>query len=138
MILVANDFFISLEKCIWRFEQVKFLGYVRTLDRTEMGEDIIEAIKQWQATRSLRDLQSFLGFANFYRRFMIDFLSICRPLIESTKREKTDRGCTLEMERLFEELHNRFTTATILTHLNWWKTCIEETDASNFAQDAIL
>jgi hypothetical protein len=103
-----------------------------------MAEDKIEAIKEWQAPRSLRDIQSFLGFANFYRRFIKDFSRICRPLTESTKGERKDWRWTPEMEKSFEELKNRFTTAPILTHFDPTKTCIVETDASDFALGAIL
>jgi hypothetical protein len=98
-----------------------------------MAEDKIEAIKEWQAPRSLRDVQSFLGFANFYERFIKDFSRICRPLTESTKGEKKDWYWMLEMEKSFEELKNRFTTALILTDFDPMKTCIVETDPLDFA-----
>jgi hypothetical protein len=92
--LAENDLVISPEKCIWSSERVEFLGYVITPDGMEMSEDKIEAIKEWQAPKSLRDVQSFLGFANFYRRFIKDFSRVCRPLTESTKGEKrTGVGC---------------------------------------------
>jgi hypothetical protein len=63
---------------------VEILDYVITPVGMEMSEDKIEAIKEWQAPKSLRDVQSFLGFANFYRRFIKDFSRVCRPLTEST------------------------------------------------------
>jgi hypothetical protein len=78
--LAENDLVISLEKCIWSSERVDFLGYVITPDSMEMPEDKIEAIKEWQAPKSLRDVQSFLGFANFYRRFIKDFSRVFQPL----------------------------------------------------------
>jgi hypothetical protein len=87
---VETDLIISPEKCIWSSEQVEFLGYVITLDRTEMGDDKTEAIKEWQEPRSLSEVQSFLGFANFYERLIKDFWRIYRPLTESTKGEKQD------------------------------------------------
>jgi hypothetical protein len=104
----------------------------------EMAEDKIEAIKEWQGPRSLRDVQSCHGFANFYWRFIKDFSRICRPLTESTKGEKQDWHWTSEMEKSFEELQNRFTTAPILSHFDPMKTCIIETDASDFTLGAIL
>jgi hypothetical protein len=88
--------------------------------------------------KSLRDVQSFLGFANFYRRFIKNFSKICRPLTESTKGKRKDWHWTSEMEESFEVLKERFTTAPILTHFDPTKTCIVETDASDFALGAIL
>jgi hypothetical protein len=75
-----NDLVIAPEKCIWRSEGVEILSYIITPDGMEIGEDNIDAISEWQAPRSRRDIQSFFGFANFYRRFMKDFSRICRPL----------------------------------------------------------
>jgi hypothetical protein len=63
--LEGNHLVISPEKCLWSSERVEFLGDVITPNRTEMAEDKIEAIKKWQLQRSLRPVQSFLGFANF-------------------------------------------------------------------------
>jgi hypothetical protein len=85
--LAENDLVISPEKYIWSSERVEFLGYIIIRDGMEMSEDKIEAIKEWQAPKPLRDVQSFLGFANFYRRFIKDFSRVCRRLTESTKGE---------------------------------------------------
>jgi hypothetical protein len=63
--LAEIDLVISLEKCIWGSERVEYPGYVITPDRLEIVKDKIEAIKEWQAPGSLRDVQAFLGFANF-------------------------------------------------------------------------
>jgi hypothetical protein len=75
--LAKNELVISPDKCIWSLERVEFLGYVITVDGMEISEDKIEAIKEWQAPKSLRDIPSFLGFAKFYRRFITDFSAVC-------------------------------------------------------------
>jgi hypothetical protein len=54
------------KKYTWSSERVEFLGYIITPDGMEMAKDKIEAMKEWQALKSLRDLQSFLGFPNLY------------------------------------------------------------------------
>jgi hypothetical protein len=88
--LAVNDLVISLEKWTWSSEKVEFLSYVITPDRMDMAEEQIEGIKEWQAPKSVRDRQSFLGFANFYRSFIKNFSKIRRPLTESTKGERQD------------------------------------------------
>jgi hypothetical protein len=137
-ILADNDLVISSEKCTWTSEKVEFLGYVITPDGMEMAKEKIEAIKEWQAPQSLRDKQSFFGFANFYLRFIKNFSKICRPLTESTKGERMDWHWTSEMQESFEALKERFTTAPMLRHFDPTKTCIFETDMSDFTLGAIL
>jgi hypothetical protein len=63
--LAENDLVIFPKKCIWSLERVEFLGYVITPDGTEMCGDKIVAIKELQEPRSLSDIHSLLGFANF-------------------------------------------------------------------------
>jgi hypothetical protein len=65
-------------------------------------------IQSWQIPQSLRDVQSFLGFANFYRRFINGFSRICCPSTESTKGDKKSWKWTLEMNKAFDELKKRF------------------------------
>jgi hypothetical protein len=136
--LAKNDLVISPEKCDWGEKEVEFLGYILTPQGKRMAEDKTKAIQEWQIPKSLRDVQSFLGFANFYRRFILGFSKICRPLTESTKGDKTDWEWTPDMEKPFVDLKERFTTAPILTHYSLERKCIVETDASDFALGAVI
>jgi hypothetical protein len=79
-----------------------------------MSEDKTEATRTWKILNYLRDVQSFLGFANFYRRFINGFSQVCRPLTESTKGDKKDWKWTKEMETALNKLKRRFTEAPIL------------------------
>jgi hypothetical protein len=77
--------FANLEKCIFCTDQVAFLGYVVTPQGIEVDEAKIEAIKSWLIPAPLTQLQSFLGLAGFYRRFMRDFSIIVAPLNDLMK-----------------------------------------------------
>jgi hypothetical protein len=83
-------------------------------------------------------MESFLGFANFYRHFILGFSKICCPLTESTKGDKTDWEWTPDMETAFVDLKERFTTAPILTHYSTERQCIVETDVSDLALGAVI
>jgi hypothetical protein len=65
--LAANGLAISQDKCFWSTTRVDFLGYVISKDGIEMAQDKVQSIRDWERPRSLRDVQSFIGFANFYR-----------------------------------------------------------------------
>jgi hypothetical protein len=89
-----------------------------------MAEDKTKAIQEWQTPKSLRDVQWFLGFANFYRHVILGFSNIYRLLRESTQGDKKDWERTLDMEKAFIDLKERFTTAPILTHYSPECQCI--------------
>ena len=102
-----------------------------------MARNKVEAVFDWKTPKSLTETQAFLGFANFYRRFIQDYSRIARPLTELTK--KTEKwSWNPEAERAFTELKQRFTTAPILAHFDAKQPVIIETDASDFAIGGIL
>jgi len=68
--LQKNGLAISPEKCIWKAEEVEFLGYIIARDGIRMSQNKVEAVLSWERPTSLKEVQSFFGFANFYRRFI--------------------------------------------------------------------
>jgi hypothetical protein len=64
--LVANGLAILQDKYFWSTNQVDFLGYVISKDGIEIAQDKVQYIQDWEYPRSLRDIQSFIGFAIFY------------------------------------------------------------------------
>jgi hypothetical protein len=103
-----------------------------------MAQDKVQCIRDWECPRSLRDIQSFIGFANFYRQFIEGFSKIAKPLSDSTKGSPKDWIWIDAMTKSFEKLKHCFTTAPILTHFNPHRECIVETDASDFALGGTL
>jgi hypothetical protein len=65
--LAANGLAILQDKCFWLTTRVDFLGYVISKDGIEMAQDKVQCIQDWECPRGLRDIQLFIGFANFYR-----------------------------------------------------------------------
>jgi hypothetical protein len=64
--LTANGLAISQDKCFWSTTQVDFLGYVISKHGIEIAQDKVQCIWDWEYPRSLRDVQSFISFTNFY------------------------------------------------------------------------
>ena len=102
-----------------------------------MDEEKIRTVVEWEAPDSVKGVQSFLGFANFHRRFIEGYSKLTRPLTDLTKKSEKffwldEFGCA------FEELKQRFTSAPILRHYDPELPCIIEYNASDFAIDAVL
>jgi len=137
--LQQNGLAVAPEKCVWKTEEVEFLGYTIGRKGIKMSTTKVEAVLSWKIPNSLTEVQSFLGFANFYRRFIKDYTKVARPLTELTKKETgTKWAWTEEAGKAFKELKTRFTTAQILAHFDATKPVIIETDASDFAIGAVL
>jgi transposase InsO family protein len=133
-----NRLAVSAEKCEWAKDEVEFLGYMVGREGVKMSQEKVQAVLEWKSPQSLMEVQQFLGFANFYRRFIRDYSKIARPLTELTKGDGKEWAWTTEAEEAFVELKNRFTTAPTLAFFDPTKPSIVETDASDFALGAIL
>ena len=60
---------LDINKCEFTVQETKYLGLIVTSDGIKMDPQKVEAIFQWKLPTGIKDLQSFIGFANFYRRF---------------------------------------------------------------------
>jgi len=81
-ILQDNDLYLKPEKCEFNKTSMKYLGFVITPGKIEMDPTKLRGITEWPAPRNLRQLQSFLGFGNFYRRFIHHYSDLTKPLNE--------------------------------------------------------
>ena len=84
--LIDTGLQIDIEKCEFHIERTKYLGLIITPGSIEMDPEKVLAIETWLPPTTRRQLQRFLGFANFYRRFIKDFSGIARPLYDLTKK----------------------------------------------------
>ena len=82
-----NQLYAKLEKCSFSTTSVEFLGYVITPEGLSMDESKVKTVKEWATPSTMKDIQSFLGFANFYRRFIAGFSAITRPLTYLTRKD---------------------------------------------------
>jgi len=99
--LQENRLAVSPDKCVWKTREVEFLGYLIRQDGIKMAEGKVEAVLEWKTPASLTEVQSFLGFANFYRRFIKDYSRVARPLTELTKGSKKEWEWNPEAEEAF-------------------------------------
>jgi hypothetical protein len=135
--LEKHSLAIEPEKCFWHQEKVDFLGYVVSAKGIEMATDKVETILKWREPQNVTEVQSFLGFANFYRRFIQDYSKVAKPLTDLTSKS-LEWNWTRECKMAFKLLKRRFTSAPILVHYDPDLPIVVECDASDFAIGAIL
>jgi len=125
------------KKCQFCAQQVGFLGHIVSADGVRTDPAKTEKVAQWPIPTSRREVQQFLGLANYYRRFVKDFASIAKPLHRLT--EKTAKfDWTDECLAAFKELRNKLTTAPVLAFPDYNRPFLLDTDASNFGIGAVL
>ena len=64
--LEENDLYVKLEKCKWKIREVGFLGIVIGPDRIKMEEEKVKGVLDWLTLKCIKDMQKFLGLANYY------------------------------------------------------------------------
>ena len=97
----------------------------------------VMAVTDWPEPKNVTELQRFIGFSNFYRRFIDHFSGIARPLHNLTK-DGSPYIWTTDCAKAFEALKTAFTTAPILKIANPYRPFILECDCSDFALGAVL
>ncbi len=83
--LLKAGLYAKLSKCLFSVTRILSLGFILTDKGVEIEKDRISTILNWPEPESVREVQSFLGFANFYRRFVKESSRIVHPLTETTK-----------------------------------------------------
>ncbi|KAJ1037018.1 hypothetical protein NDA10_001377 [Ustilago hordei] len=138
--LRSNRLFAKLLKCEFHTKTVKFLGYIIKLTGIEMDPEKVRTVKEWPMPESIHDIQRFLGFANFYRRFIAQFARIAKPLTSLVKPTEWFKKFELpeEAQQAFHKLIQAFTSAGVLQHFNYHLPTRLETDASDFAIAGVL
>ncbi|KAH0604507.1 uncharacterized protein H6S33_006884 [Morchella sextelata] len=136
-VLDENHVHLKAEKCEFMVQETKYLDLILTPNGNRMDPKKVVDVLEWSTPKNLHDIQVFLGFANFYRRFILGYSKIVAPLTVLTKKnvkfEWTD-----EREEAFQTLKKMFTTAPILAHFNPDRRIVIETDASDYVSAGIL
>jgi len=135
--LRLHGLFAKPEKCEFHSDSVEYLGYRLSPDGLTMSPDKIQTISDWPEPQKVKDIQSFLGFANFYHQFIFNYSDIVVPLTQLTRKD-APWNFSEDCQRSFNALKHAFTTVPILTHFILDTPIIMETDASDYAVAGIL
>ncbi|QLI66561.1 Transposon Tf2-12 polyprotein [Metarhizium brunneum] len=135
--LIEAGLQIDINKCEFETTKTKYLGLIIASDGIQMDPDKVATVTGWEKPANVRELQRFLGFANFYRRFIRDFSSICRPLNDLLRKESA--WCWTERQQhAFMQLKTAFTTGPALAFFDYNRKTVLETDASDWASGGVL
>ncbi|XP_060758382.1 uncharacterized protein LOC132869044 [Neoarius graeffei] len=114
--LLANHLYVKAEKCEFHQRQISFLGYIISAEGFSMDSAKVSAVISWPAPTSVKDLQRFLGFANFCCHFIRGFNMIADPLMALLKKGSKCLQWNPSAEEAFSRLKHAFTSAPVLQH----------------------
>ncbi|KAK7878028.1 hypothetical protein WMY93_031309 [Mugilogobius chulae] len=135
--LLENKLFVKAEKCQFHASSVPFLGFVIEQGQIKADPEKVKAVADWPRPETRKQLQRFLGFANFYRRFIKDYSKRAAPLTQLTSTSIPFKWST-EAESAFHTLKTLFVSAPVLSHPDPSRQFIVEVDASDSGVGAVL
>uniref|UniRef100_A0A8C5M421 Gypsy retrotransposon integrase-like protein 1 n=1 Tax=Leptobrachium leishanense TaxID=445787 RepID=A0A8C5M421_9ANUR len=132
-----HQLYAKLDKCSFNQSRISFLGYILSPGKLEMDPEKVAAIHSWPTPTNKKEVQRFLGFSNFYRKFIRNFSHIVQPLTRLTKNHEKFRWAE-DTQKAFLKLKDLFTSAPILEQPDPNHPYFLEVDASENATGAIL
>ncbi|KAK7883026.1 hypothetical protein WMY93_029200 [Mugilogobius chulae] len=135
--LLEHQLYVKAEKCEFHVSSVSFLGYVVSEGEIKMDPAKISAVRDWPTPTTRKQVQRFLGFANFYRKFIRNFSGIAAPLHALTS-AKVRFQWTSQADAAFLRLKNAFITAPVLIFPDPSSQFVVEVDASDVGVGAVL
>ena len=132
--LLENRLYVKAEKCEFHVSSVQFLGFVWQI-RANPAK--VQAVTDWPIPTDRKQLQRFLGFANFYRRFIRDYSTVASPLTNLTS-VKTPFLWSSSADAASSRLKCLFSSAPVLAHPDSAAQFMVEVDASETGVGAVL
>jgi hypothetical protein len=143
--LARANLFIQLDKCEFHKSEMTFLGFVVGSGGIKMDPEKVAAITSWPTPRNKRELQAFLGFTNFYRRFIKGYSRVARGMTDLLRGKNRKFLWTAIANQAFHRLKAAFLRAGVIKHFDPERPAILEADASDRAiagclsqKDAVL
>jgi hypothetical protein len=120
----------DIKKCEFHIIYTKYLGFIISTEGIEVDPEKVAIVKNWEAPRTVRGVQAFLGFCNFYRRFICNYSKIAKPLSNLTHTDVPFSFNKVYWDA-FEELKAHLTSSALLCYYDPERQSIIETDTSD-------
>ncbi|XP_073398678.1 uncharacterized protein [Dendrobates tinctorius] len=131
-ILRDNKMYTKLEKCVFAVQEIQFLGYLLSCSGFRMDSEKVRAVLDWDRPENLKALQHFLGFTNFYQKFIRNYSAIVKPLTDMTRKGSDFSNWSEAALNAFSSLKDCFAKAPILSQSDASQPFIVEVDALEF------
>jgi len=132
-----SNLYIKPEKCVWKVKEIDFLRLVMEAEEIKIQEEKVAGVLEWPRSKMVKEVQKFLGLANYYRQFVKDFAKLAKPLYRLVRKdEKWNWG--EKQEAVFKELKRVFTMRPVLVAPDLDKKMRVEADASEYATGGVL
>jgi RNase H-like domain found in reverse transcriptase/Reverse transcriptase (RNA-dependent DNA polymerase) len=128
---------VDIKKSEFRVTRTKFLGFIISTNGIEVDPEKVAVVKNWKEPTTVKGIQSFLGFCNFYRRFITNYGRIAKPLNELTRKGSAYLW-SASCQSAFDQLKLAMLTAPILRYYQPDLPTMVETDASNGVVAGVL
>src|ERR1700721_1888251 len=136
-LIKTHKLYVNPKKCEFFVQEIEFLGHIISTNGISMDTRKIKAIVDWPVPQNRHDVMSFLGLANYYRKFIKDFSAIVTP-ISNLLTKKGIWNWNQEQDDAFKLIKEAITKAPILRLPNPELKFTVTTDASDYALGAVL
>src|SRR5271155_5331676 len=135
--LHENDLYLKPEKCIFWATEVEYLGMVISENKLKMDPVKFAGIANWPTPKTIKDVRSFLGFGNYYQRFIHTYGDLIKPLNDLLKKNIQFKW-NQERQETFNILKKKFRELPVLQMPDMTKPFMVESDTSKYASGVIL
>lgn len=136
-VLKEHQLYAKWKKCSFAQASISYLGHVIDKEGIHTDPDKIKVVRDWKPPKNAQGVRSFLGLANFFRRFIQGFADIAHPLYDLTKKKATFVWQTIH-EEAFEKLKQALISAPVVVAPLPGTNFVVMTDASDVAIGAVL
>jgi hypothetical protein len=135
--LREHDLFLKAKKCEFCQTRIEYLGMIIEEKKISMDAVKLGGIRDWPVPTMLKQTRSFLGFGNFYQKFIFYYSELAQPLNNLTKKDKKFEW-TDNCQKAFNTMKKRFMEEPVLLMPNQSKPFQIESDASKVATGVVL
>ena len=131
------DLYLKPSKCQFEVQRIDFLGVILEKGTITMDPIKVAGVSEWKEPKNVKDIRKYLGFCNFYRRFIKGFSKIAKPLNDLLKKDSKWTWGNAE-QTAFEKIKAQICEEPVLIQPDQKKQFEVEVDASNYAMGAVL
>ena len=136
------ELYLNIDKCEFFVTKIKYINLIIIIEKIKMNSKKIKIIVNWQIFKNLKNVQIFLDFVNFYRKFILKYFKLAKSLTQLTKLNEKDFVFSWNLDnskkKIFKGLKLIFITISIFQHFDLDKKIWIEIDVSNYVVIVIL